>query len=216
MTVNGIKLVCFDLGGVVIRICRSWAEGCAAAGISLRDDPERARTEPFRREIIHRYQTGRIEGDEFARRISDLLDGLYSPHEVMTVHQAWMIDEYAGVAAIVEALHRAGIMTACLSNTNHEHWIEAIRYPAVARLRHHFVSHLLGLHKPEPEIYHALQRQLGLDAAEILFFDDMPENVEGARTVGWRAERIDPTACTATQIAAHLRNHGIVTPITSA
>ncbi len=32
-----IQLVCFDVGGVVVRICHTWAEGCAAAGITPRN-----------------------------------------------------------------------------------------------------------------------------------------------------------------------------------
>ena len=39
-----ISLVCFDLGGVVVRICRSWAEGCAEAGLDVRGDVEEALT----------------------------------------------------------------------------------------------------------------------------------------------------------------------------
>ena len=31
------RTVCFDLGGVIVRICRSWEEGCHRAGVSLRD-----------------------------------------------------------------------------------------------------------------------------------------------------------------------------------
>ena len=29
-------VICFDLGGVLVRICRDWNEGCAAAGIDPR------------------------------------------------------------------------------------------------------------------------------------------------------------------------------------
>ena len=29
-------LAVFDLGGVIVRICRSWQEGCRAAGIALK------------------------------------------------------------------------------------------------------------------------------------------------------------------------------------
>ena len=30
-----VTLVVFDLGGVVVRICRSWEEACRAAGVTL-------------------------------------------------------------------------------------------------------------------------------------------------------------------------------------
>ena len=44
---------------------------------------------------------------------------------------------------------------------------------------------------------------------EILFFDDAEENVQAARAVGWRAERIDPAGDTARQIAEALAQHGV-------
>ena len=33
-----IRLVCFDLGGVLVKICRSWSDGCRAAGLDVRID----------------------------------------------------------------------------------------------------------------------------------------------------------------------------------
>jgi len=36
VTTSGIRMVCFDLGGVLIKHCRTWREGCAAAGLRLR------------------------------------------------------------------------------------------------------------------------------------------------------------------------------------
>ncbi|GAK86151.1 HAD superfamily hydrolase [Vibrio ponticus] len=39
----------------------------------------------------------------------------------------------------------------------------------------------------KPDIYHALLEQYQLEAAECLFIDDMPYNVEGAQAVGMSA-----------------------------
>ena len=57
------SLVCFDLGGVVIRICRSWEEGCAAAGLPLRGVESRDETRHLRTAAVVEFQTGRIGGD---------------------------------------------------------------------------------------------------------------------------------------------------------
>ena len=34
-------IVCFDIGGVLVRICRTWEEGCIAADVPLRPFEEK-------------------------------------------------------------------------------------------------------------------------------------------------------------------------------
>lgn len=46
------------------------------------------------------------------------------------------------------------------------------------------VSGKLNMMKPEPEIYHHLLDSFNLIASETLFIDDLPENIEGCRSVG--------------------------------
>lgn len=41
-----------------------------------------------------------------------------------------------------------------------------------------------GVAKPDPAIYHIALRRLGVGAAEAVFVDDMPANVEAARVLG--------------------------------
>jgi FMN phosphatase YigB (HAD superfamily) len=195
-----IRLICFDLGGVVIRICRSWAEGCAAAGIGVRDQASWDASRPAREAAAEDYQTGRIDGMTFAARMSGAVDGLYSPAEILAVHRSWMLGQYEGIGALIEKLHGRGLQTAALSNTNHEHWCRMAEFPAVTRLRHLLASHLLGVAKPAPMIYRALERQTGYRGAQILFFDDSLPNVQAARDLGWHAELIDPLSDTAAQI----------------
>ncbi|MHC4127070.1 MAG: HAD-IA family hydrolase [Planctomycetota bacterium] len=137
------------------------------------------------------------------------MSGVYSPSEVMGVHHAWLLDEYEGVGDVVERVHRAGLETAALSNTSHEHWCRMGEFPAVMRIRHHLPSHRLGLQKPDPKIYERLEQQLGYNGGQIIFFDDKIENVEGARAAGWHGEIIDPAASPAAQIAEALRAHGV-------
>ncbi len=200
-----IRLVCFDVGGVVIRICRSWNEACAVAGMPVRDTELWQRTHPDRLREVAEFQTGRIDAPTFAARLSEQVAGLYSPAEVLDVHHAWMLDEYAGMAELIDRVHDAGLDTAALSNTSHDHWVRIVGYPAVKRIRHLLASHLLGLHKPDPMIFRRLEEQLGYRAGEIIFFDDTQKNVIAADGIGWRAHLIDPEADTAQQIAEILR-----------
>jgi putative hydrolase of the HAD superfamily len=50
---------------------------------------------------------------------------------------------------------------------------------------HH--SAAVGLAKPDPDYFRALETRTGFAAADIAFIDDSPRNVEAAIAVGWRA-----------------------------
>ena len=202
------RLVCFDLGGVIVRICRTWEEGCARAGLPLRGMERRDATRGLRAAAVLDFQTGRIDAAAFARRISEAIGGDYSPEEVLAVHRAWVIDEYPGVVETIDRLHGMGLDTAALSNTNEAHWAIIEGWPALRRIRRPHASHLMGLHKPDEAIYRAFERSVGFRGGEILFLDDLPENVDAARAVGWHARQIDPHGDTAAQILEAVRASG--------
>lgn len=76
-----------------------------------------------------------------------------------------------------------------LTNTNATHracW--AARFPRVATAFDRiFVSHEIGLRKPEPAAFDHVCRETGLDPASLLFFDDTPANVDTAASYGLQA-----------------------------
>lgn len=212
-------MVCFDWGGVIVRICRSWQEGCARAGLPVRADTASDAVRARRRALAEAFQVGALAAPEFYTRLAEATGGAYSAEEVERIHHAWLIEEYPGVPEVVEELHaRPEVQTGLLSNTNAEHWrrhqSEHCRglecFPTVARLHHRHASHLLKLAKPGLEIYHAYVRETGHTASAILFFDDLEENVLAARAAGWNAERIDHTGDTAGQIRGHLHAYGVL------
>lgn len=199
-----------------MRICRSWAEACEQAGVPLHE-PEWLAGEAAvaaRSVVMHAYQNGAFSTDEYYERMRGALSERYTLDEIARIHDAWLLDEYAGVVELVTELGALpGVTTTCLSNTNQRHW-DALapsaglpRFPAVMALRQRFASHLMRSSKPDAKIFAEFQQQLGSDASEILFFDDLEANVLAARGQGWRAETIDPHGDTCQQLRAHLRVH---------
>jgi len=216
------RVVCFDLGGVLVRICRSWGEACARAKLPARDaewlasDAWQAR----RRAVGESYQRGEVTCSAYFSALVDSLDGLYTLDEVERIHTVWTLEHYPGALELVRALNaRENIVTACLSNTNHAHWVRLAgvdgrsEYPAVLELRHQLASHLLGCGKPNPEIYALAQatftRDHPLEPADIIFFDDLAENVDAARDAGWTAFQVDPTGDTIAEMRARLASVGV-------
>jgi HAD superfamily hydrolase (TIGR01509 family) len=213
-----VSVVCFDLGGVLVRICRTFTEACRAAGVPLRAS-EQIQSEPWlarRRALQDQHQSGQISSEDFYQQAAVALEHTYSAQEVERIHQAWVLDEFDGVVQLVEALQRnSQLRTACLSNINDAHW-KLIRgerapskYPGVMKLQQHLLSHEMGEVKPNPEIYRLATESLGVPPDSVVFFDDLIENVTAARGFGWRAFHIDHTSDTPLQIRQSLATLGI-------
>jgi HAD superfamily hydrolase (TIGR01509 family) len=48
-------------------------------------------------------------------------------------------------------------------------------------------SHEVALKKPDPAIYALAASRLGVEPGEVVFLDDTPACVDGARAAGWHA-----------------------------
>jgi putative hydrolase of the HAD superfamily len=81
--------------------------------------------------------------------------------------------------------------------------------PAIAAMHERHASHLFGLSKPGEAIYRRFETALGARGGEILFFDDLADNVATAERIGWDAVRIDHEGDTAAQVRAALDERGV-------
>lgn len=217
-----IGCVCFDVGGVLVRTTHGWTEACRSIGLDVRGPSGGDAARRLRQELTHQLGTGRMTEREWAERLESALGRLYDADELVRIHQAVIQREYDGALELIEALNAAGIATACLSNTNAAHWVRLLHhdgdsprdgdpeYPSLLRLRHPHASHLLGVAKPDLAIYRAFEKSTGFIGARILFFDDVIENVEAARSLGWRAERIDYKTETIPQMRRLLRSYQVL------
>ena len=67
----------------------------------------------------------------------------------------------------------------------------------------------LGLAKPDPAFFAAAARRIGADPSSILFIDDSPRNVDGARAAGLPAEQWEQEQGHEALIAL-LAGHGVI------
>ena len=211
-----VQLVVFDIGRVLLRICDGWKHACEVAGVRLPEgmrEPDAAALAAAE-EVAALYDTGRIDLSTFARRVAGHRG--IRPEDVERMVRCYLLGPYPGARELLDELHRAGVKTACLSNTSDEHWRMMLdprgpHYLGLERLSHRFASHLVGLRKPAEAIYAHVERESGAPAESILFFDDVAENVDAARRRGWLAHRVDPSPDDPVpQLRAHLRAHGVL------
>jgi putative hydrolase of the HAD superfamily len=182
-----IRAVIFDFGNV---ICfppteEQWSEAAQFSGVavadfkrifwSLRDEYDRG-GDP----LAYWLDFAKLSGRNFDHA---MIDGLIQREIAFWSH----FDRR--VLAWIDELRAAGIRTGILSNLP---WPLAGALRATPGFLNHFdqvtFSCELGVMKPHPKIYQDAINGLAIAAADGLFLDDRPENIEGARAVGLGAE----------------------------
>jgi putative hydrolase of the HAD superfamily len=78
-------------------------------------------------------------------------------------------------------------------------------FPAVAEIfgERAIFSAELGRRKPDPEAFRRLAGRLGVQPARVLFFDDFPDYVAGAREAGLMAYRFEGAPAVLDRLTAH-------------
>ena len=88
---------------------------------------------------------------------------------------------------LLRALRRAGHPVFALSNFGNETLgIAQLEFPFLEEFDQRFISAELGVNKPAPAIYAAVENGCGIPAAELLFTDDLHHNIAAAAARGWQ------------------------------
>lgn len=177
-------ILLFDLGGVLVR----WVglEEIARISRSL-DDPEVVRDRWLESSWVRRFEVGRCTREEFCAGVIEEFELAMSGAEFAKVFPDWVSEPLPGALELLDEL-APRFSLACLSNTNVFHG-ERMRvdFGLGARLDHTYFSYEIGHVKPDVASYRHVVEGLGCDPHDILFFDDTPKCVDGARDCGLRA-----------------------------
>ena len=91
-----------------------------------------------------------------------------------------------GSIALLRALRKRGVAVHALSNFGVQTFAFARgTYDVLNEFDIAFVSGEMGVAKPDPQIYQAVEDRLGLPGARLLFTDDKAENIAAAAQRGW-------------------------------
>lgn len=133
----------------------------------------------------------------------DTVAGLAARHprwrdDIMCWHDHWLdlaspaIDHSVRMMRVLQA---RGIPVFALSNFGIGTFEIACRaYPFLTSFDRSYISGHMGVIKPEPEIYAALETECGIAPDRLLFTDDRSENIEAARQRGWQTHLFDGPA----------------------
>lgn len=184
------RLIIFDLGRVLIRICSTMQEASLRAGNTFVPADLSPYAQAELGQLSHKGDLGQLDELQLVTRLAPILQ--MPPGQARLMFEYFLIGPYPGVTELLTDLRTAGHPTACLSNTNAAHW-RLMTTPGTHAhlpldlLTHRFASHLLHLRKPDPAIYRAVEKQTATPASQITFFDDLQENVDAAASCGWTA-----------------------------
>jgi FMN phosphatase YigB (HAD superfamily) len=208
-----IRLICLDLGGVLIRVGTGWAEVCTRAGLALPTNVTRPEIAARIMGLGRECESGTITQeafDEQAARAAGI-----AAADLDAIAGAWLRGPYPGAFELVGDLSaRSDICVACLSNTNPRHW-RMMTTPGsphdlgLHRLHRRFLSYEIGRMKPAEPVYRHVEAATGITPRSILFFDDNADNVKAARLAGWNAELIDPCGDPPAEVRRWLTRYGL-------
>ncbi|MFJ2173991.1 HAD-IA family hydrolase [Streptomyces sp. NPDC087851] len=176
-------VVMWDLGGVLAPSGRALTALAEALDVT-----ETALADPY---WSHRdaYDLGGSP-EEYWHRIAEALgrplDGGWIERLDRIETECWAALA-SDAAALLARLTRRGTPLGILSNAPGSLARAVRRAPWSGRFETLVFSSDLGLMKPDPLVYRAVDERLGRAPSEVVFFDDRPENVAAARAHGWRA-----------------------------
>jgi putative hydrolase of the HAD superfamily len=179
-----VKGLLIDFGGVLTtNVFDSFKAFCREEGL-----PEDSVKQLFRERgeglsLLRRLERGELSAEEFSQQFAPLL-GVSPDNLVERLFGGIRPDE-----AMLDAVRRsraAGIRTGLISNS----WGDGLAYEP-ALLDELFdavvISGDVGMHKPEPEIFHLGAERIGVAPEHCVFVDDLSENCVGAEAVGMKA-----------------------------
>ena len=186
--------VLFDLGNVLVYIHPE----AFLQTLDIDSAENRRHYQPLVIDIVKRYERGDDSTEEFLDRMDDLFNRGSSgsenrPHKRRRqftreeFEHAMLTVVGNPVPGMEDLVRRVASKTSVglLSNTNPLHFEVGCKNLRVLQfIPHHFLSYKLRALKPEPLIFQRVMQGLSLDPTEVLYIDDIEENLHAAEQLG--------------------------------
>jgi len=191
-----IKNLIFDLGGVLLNInpLLSLIELEKVSGIAQKE----LITKLTEAHLFEKFDTGSLTEGEFRSELCRILGKKEKDSEIDRIWNALLLDFPFHRVELLQKL-RKNYSVYLLSNTNSIHFREyssafyesyKINFPDLFDTL--FLSHEIGIHKPDAGIYTYVLQHADLNPSECVFFDDLLPNIEAAAALGIAGIQITP------------------------
>jgi putative hydrolase of the HAD superfamily len=191
----------FDLGRVVIdidftKVLASWA------GHAGREPSDLAALFAADENYFH-HERGTISDEAFFDSLRGKLGIAITDEQFLEGWNATFVGEMDGITPLL-ARASQHLPLYAFSNTNRAHvatftetYADVLKY-----FREVYLSSTIGLRKPDAEAFYHVVKAMGVPASRVVFFDDLAENILGARASGLKAVHVTSTADIADTLTA--------------
>ena len=200
-----IKNIVFDLGGVIVDLdiapaLKTFARtGLMPANASL----EQISKQGFPKDwplsgLIHRMDCGELDTPTFFSILRQQCGTQASDEQLSEAFNSIIKMRKNRLEWLVKLREHYRLFL--LSNVSDLHWKETCRQaaefgiPMEQCFDRMFLSYRLRMTKPDPRIYELMIRETGIDPAETLYIDDLPDNIEAGRKAGLQGHKITSNA----------------------
>jgi glucose-1-phosphatase len=191
----------FDLGRVVLDIDFGKAIACWAGHAACEPDDIVKRF--VRAEAYRDHEVGKISDADYFETLRAALGLKLSDAQFLEGWNAIFTGEMPDIAPLLaRAAKRLPLYVFSNTNNAHVEYFSEAYADLLGHFREIFLSSSIGLRKPDAAAYDHVVKAIGVPAPRILFFDDLAENVEGARARGLTAVQVTSSDDVARALAA--------------
>ena len=184
-----IKNIIFDIGSVLIGY--RWKDMCLDAGWE-EDRADKIGRGFFLSPLWPDFDAGLITAEELIRSVVEKYPDMEEDARWFIGSGKKMTLERPKIWELVRKLKEKGYGIYVLSNYSEELFaVHTDGLPFWEQVDGGVISYQIHQIKPNPPIYEHLLEKYRLSAGECLFFDDRPENTEGARALGMQAVTVE-------------------------
>ena len=182
------KAIIFDLGAVILNInYQNTIDEFTKLGVK---NAATFYSKKVQTDLFNQIETGMISSNEFLKSLQKETKNA----NINQVEKAWnamLLDLPEERIQLIEKLKKNNYSIYLLSNTNAIH-IDAIKkqlgkrkWLAFCKLFDKmYLSHELGLRKPDVKIFEYILKEQKLKAEEVFFIDDSPQHIASAKKIG--------------------------------
>ena len=182
-----VKALLFDLGGVIVNLdYHKTINAFDALGVA---NTESLYNQFNQTEIFDGFETGSLTGKEFIDLMKHQIPTYSSESEIKKAWNAMILGfEEAKLKQIKKYSEK--IPCYLLSNTNEIHleYIQTLLGEMPFKnlellFNKCYYSHIIGKRKPHKETFEWVLNDMGYAAEDVLFIEDSPQHIEGAKTI---------------------------------
>ncbi|MBS1782558.1 MAG: HAD family phosphatase [Bacteroidetes bacterium] len=186
--ITGVKHILFDLGGVLINLDYNRTEQ-AFVNLGIKNFGE-VFSQLKQTSLFDDLETGKITAATFFDELRILSGTNLSDDQITFAWNEMLLDFPVRRLEILQQL-RLHYDLVLISNTNEIHETafnkiikQAHGVSLASFFDRYYLSHKIGLRKPDPIVFQRILKDCGFDAKHTLFIDDNAQNVEAAQSVG--------------------------------